>query len=100
MWSSSSRLLFSSQLTPLTSSTRSTSADRDSNTYQQFRLVDEKIASGVKEVMSVLPDEGTEGARGSSIVVSAIADEPSRAQGLLGWSELWRWRFAVRRVPV
>ncbi|KAK4701259.1 transcription initiation factor TFIIH subunit 3, partial [Phenoliferia sp. Uapishka_3] len=59
-----SRLLFSSQLTPLTSSTPSTSADRDSNTYQQFRLVDEKIALGVREVMAVLPSESGEGTVG------------------------------------
>lgn len=57
-----SRLLFSSQLTPLTSSaTASTSTLRDSNTYQQFRMVDERISEGVKEVMRELPDEASQG---------------------------------------
>ena len=55
-------MLFSSQVTPLTSFAPSTSALRDSNTYQQFQMVDEKIADGVREVMAVLPDDAGEGA--------------------------------------
>ncbi|KAM0754829.1 Tfb4-domain-containing protein [Meredithblackwellia eburnea MCA 4105] len=65
-----SRMLFSSQLTPLGSSVASTSSLRDSNTYQQFRMVDERLVTGVKEVMSVLPDEGAEATVG---LVGALA---------------------------
>ncbi|ORY85940.1 transcription factor Tfb4, partial [Leucosporidium creatinivorum] len=50
-----SRQLFSSTLTPSSAST--SSGVRDSNTYQQFRVVDERIAEGVREVIAELQDE-------------------------------------------
>lgn len=56
---SRSRQLFSSTLTPSSAST--SSGVRDSNTYQQFRVVDERIAEGVREVMAELPDENAGG---------------------------------------
>jgi hypothetical protein len=34
---------------------------RDSNTYQQFRVVDERIAEGVREVIAELQDEDASG---------------------------------------
>lgn len=54
-----SRQLFSSTLTPSSAST--SSGVRDSNTYQQFRVVDERIAEGVREVIAELQDEDATG---------------------------------------
>lgn len=34
---------------------------RDSNTYQQFRVVDERIVNGVKEVMGDITEETRHG---------------------------------------
>nr|CRX79228.1 hypothetical protein ls5931a1_00032 [Leucosporidium scottii] len=56
-----SRQLFSSTLTP---SSASTAGVRDSNTYQQFRVVDERIAEGVREVIAELQDEDASGTVG------------------------------------
>ncbi|BGP03226.1 General transcription and DNA repair factor IIH subunit TFB4 [Rhodotorula toruloides] len=67
-----SRQLFSSQLTPTTSSssTPSTSTPaNDSNTYQQFRIVDEHLKAGVKEMMAHVPDEPD----GGSNLVGALS---------------------------
>lgn len=93
-----SRLLFSSQLTPLTfSATASTSTLRDSNTYQQFRMVDERISEGVKEVMSELPDEASQGELRSTMRWGeADPMDPQRAEA---WWELWLWLCAVRYLP-
>ncbi|KAI5481226.1 transcription initiation factor TFIIH subunit 3 [Pseudohyphozyma bogoriensis] len=55
---SSSRLLYSSQLSAA-QSTATTSTSRDSNTYQQFSLADDRVAQGVKELISELPNEGS-----------------------------------------
>lgn len=54
-----SRQLFSSTLTPSSASTAS--GVRDSNTYQQFRVVDERIAEGVRETMAELQEESAGG---------------------------------------
>ncbi|GAA5891708.1 hypothetical protein JCM8208_007377 [Rhodotorula glutinis] len=54
-----SRQLFSSHLSPTTAST---SAPSDSNIYQQFRIVDERVTQGVKDLMRELPDDPPPGA--------------------------------------
>ncbi|GAA5933935.1 hypothetical protein JCM3775_000327 [Rhodotorula graminis] len=54
-----SRQLFSSHLSPTTAST---SAASDSNIYQQFRIVDERVTQGVKDLMRELPDDPPTGA--------------------------------------
>lgn len=52
-----SRQLFSSQLAPTSAASTSTSAASDSNIYQQFRIVDERLTAGVKEMMGDMPEE-------------------------------------------
>ncbi|GAA5979268.1 hypothetical protein JCM11641_001977 [Rhodosporidiobolus odoratus] len=58
-----SRQLYSSHLFPSSSSsTASTSsATADSNIYQQFRIVDEQLAEGVKQMMADMPEEADGG---------------------------------------
>lgn len=55
-----SRLLYSSNLSS-SSATKNDSSVGDGNTYQQFKLVDEKIAQEVREMMEEMPEtiEGT-----------------------------------------
>ncbi|GAA6036221.1 hypothetical protein JCM8097_006843 [Rhodosporidiobolus ruineniae] len=55
-----SRQLYSSHLFPSTasaSSAASSSSGHDNNIYQQFRIVDEQLATGVKEMMADLPEQ-------------------------------------------
>ncbi|GAA6015486.1 hypothetical protein JCM10207_008611 [Rhodosporidiobolus poonsookiae] len=58
-----SRQLFSSHLfhSSSSSSIASTSTASDSNIYQQFRLVDDQLARGVKEIMADMPEESDGG---------------------------------------
>ncbi|GAA5895590.1 hypothetical protein JCM6882_000347 [Rhodosporidiobolus microsporus] len=58
-----SRQLFSSHLFHSSSSAASTSSSsrHDSNIYQQFRIVDERLAEGVKEMMGEMPEEADGG---------------------------------------
>ncbi|BGP51447.1 RNA polymerase II transcription factor B subunit 4 [Rhodotorula kratochvilovae] len=62
----SSRQLFSSHLSPTTTSA---SAASDSNIYQQFRIVDECVTAGVKDMMADMPDEPD----GGSNLVGALS---------------------------
>ena len=65
-----SRQLFSSHLSPTTAST---SAPSDSNIYQQFRIVDERVTEGVKDIMRELPDDPPAGAS----LLAVVASSPS-----------------------
>ncbi|GAA5827802.1 hypothetical protein JCM11251_007680 [Rhodosporidiobolus azoricus] len=58
-----SRQLFSSHLFSSSSSASSTasSSRHDSNIYQQFRVVDERLAEGVKHMMAEMPEEADGG---------------------------------------
>ncbi|GAA5967877.1 hypothetical protein JCM8115_000389 [Rhodotorula mucilaginosa] len=71
-----SRQLYSSQLATAaavasssSAASTSTSTLADANTYQQFRQVDERIRTGVKELMDTLPDEPD----GTSNLVGALS---------------------------
>ncbi|GAA6006117.1 TFIIH/NER complex subunit TFB4 [Rhodotorula paludigena] len=64
-----SRQLFSSQLAPTSAASTSTSAASDSNIYQQFRIVDERLTAGVKEMMGDMPEEPD----GGSNLVGALS---------------------------
>ncbi|GAA5990475.1 hypothetical protein JCM10908_007388 [Rhodotorula pacifica] len=69
-----SRQLYSSQLAAASSSSSnatstSTATASDTNTYQQFRQVDERIRTGVKEMMTAMPDEPD----GTSNLVGALS---------------------------
>ncbi|KWU43865.1 transcription factor Tfb4, partial [Rhodotorula sp. JG-1b] len=71
-----SRQLYSSQLATAAaaaassaSPSTSTSTLADASTYQQFRQVDERIRTGVKELMNTLPDEPD----GTSNLVGALS---------------------------
>ncbi|GAA5978210.1 hypothetical protein JCM21900_005893, partial [Sporobolomyces salmonicolor] len=57
----SSRQLFSSQLTPTSSSSAPFFPSHDSNIYQQFRVVDERIAAGIKELIADMPADSDRG---------------------------------------
>ncbi|TNY17428.1 transcription factor Tfb4-domain-containing protein [Rhodotorula diobovata] len=58
-----SRQLFSSQLSPTSSSSSSSSSpSSDTNIYQQFRIVDQQLTRGVKDLMRDLPDDPEPGA--------------------------------------
>jgi hypothetical protein len=59
-----SRQLFSSHLFHSSSSSApaaSSSTNHDSNIYQQFRIVDDQLAKGVKEMMADFPEEADGG---------------------------------------
>lgn len=56
-----SKLLYSSQLLSASTPTGENDTGRDSNTYQQFRLVDERVVAGVKEIMSELGEDNSHG---------------------------------------
>ncbi|CEQ42689.1 SPOSA6832_04535 [Sporobolomyces salmonicolor] len=57
----SSRQLFSSQLTPTSSSSAPFFPSHDSNIYQQFRVVDERIAAGIKGLIADMPEDSDRG---------------------------------------
>ncbi|GAA6051427.1 hypothetical protein JCM3770_000515 [Rhodotorula araucariae] len=62
----SSRQLFSSHLSPTTTSAVAAS---DSNIYQQFRIVDDRVTAGVKQMMHDMPDDPD----GGSNLVGALS---------------------------
>ncbi|POY70699.1 hypothetical protein BMF94_6282 [Rhodotorula taiwanensis] len=69
-----SRQLYSSQLAKSESAascsaTASTSTQADANTYQQFRQVDERIRTGVKDMMRDMPEQPD----GTSNLVGALS---------------------------
>lgn len=72
-----SRQLFSSQLSPTSSSSSSSSSpSSDTNIYQQFRIVDQQLTRGVKDLMRDLPDDPEPGAPGPPALSPARSPPP------------------------
>lgn len=69
---------------------------RDSNTYQQFSMVDERISTGVKELMVEMENEVEGGTSFPRRGIRLTVVKASR----LAWWEHWLWPSAVRRRGV